>query len=180
MLPIRSEDSLTIPLYHLSQGKIKTFPKGANMGQTKYKLKGKILKAEKTSALGTNSKCFSCVNSVASSNKLTSHLVLFCPYYNTETEAVRTCSRSQSQKDLKLRFKHKKSDSKATVICHTYKSRISQCLQKKTLKIIVNIKLKSLCNHKICLLYSNYYFNHFKKNLNSFAGFLTRQLTTTK
>lgn len=94
MLPIRSEDSLTIPLYHLSQGKIKTFPKGANMGQTKYKLKGKILKAEKTSALGTNSKCFSCVNSVASSNKLTSHLVLFCPYYNTETEAMRTCSRS--------------------------------------------------------------------------------------
>lgn len=93
MLPIGSEDSLTISLRHVNQEKIETFPKGPNMGQSINKLKGKILKAEKTSAPGTNSKCFSCIYSVASFNKLMGQVVLFYPYYNTETEAMRTCSR---------------------------------------------------------------------------------------
>lgn len=50
MLPIRRKDSLTIPLHHLSQGEMKTFPRGPNEG---CKLTEKIPEAENTSVLGT-------------------------------------------------------------------------------------------------------------------------------
>ena len=65
-LPIRSKDSLTIPLHHLSQGKMKTFPKGPNR---EVQIDRKDSGGRKHQCAGHYSKCFSGINTVAFSNK---------------------------------------------------------------------------------------------------------------
>lgn len=97
MLPIKSEDSLTIPVHPSTPSKEKTkaFPSGSSRAKA-CELKGKISQGRENQRSRHYSKYFSCINSVACSNELVECVVLSFPYCNTETEALRTCSKSQS------------------------------------------------------------------------------------